>query len=61
MSEKLTDKHEMLFGKHKGEALGDVPASYLLWLGNQDLRRWPDLKAYIDENRAALEMETEER
>lgn len=57
----MKDKDEMPFGKHKGERLGDVPASYLLWLGNQDLRRYPELKKYIDDNRKALEIETREK
>ena len=30
---ELTDKSPMLIGKHKGEAMVDVPAAYLLWLG----------------------------
>jgi uncharacterized protein (DUF3820 family) len=27
--------YEMPFGKHRGERLGDIPASYLLWLHDQ--------------------------
>lgn len=29
---KLTDESLMPFGKHKGEKMANVPASYLLWL-----------------------------
>jgi hypothetical protein len=57
----LRDSDLMPFGKHKNEKLGDVPASYLLWLGNQDLRRYEALKKYIDDNRKALEMEAREK
>lgn len=29
---KLTDESLIPFGKHKGEKMANVPASYLLWL-----------------------------
>jgi hypothetical protein len=45
----MDDKSIMPFGKHKGEKLGNVPSSYLLWIyDNLDLR--DDLKDYIQEN-----------
>lgn len=48
----------MPFGKHKGTALANVPASYLLWIyDNLDLR--DDLKDYITENYQQLEAEKE--
>lgn len=55
----MKDSDIMPFGKHKGEKLGDVPASYLLWLGDQpDIKkRHPELWAYIDSGRAHLEKE----
>lgn len=31
----LTDTSPMPFGKHKGELMANVPASYLIWLYNQ--------------------------
>jgi uncharacterized protein (DUF3820 family) len=35
----VDDDSPMPFGKHKGERLGDVPSSYLVWLWNEtDLR-----------------------
>ena len=34
----LTDTDPMPFGKHKGEPMQDVPASYLRWLWNDGLR-----------------------
>jgi Putative quorum-sensing-regulated virulence factor len=59
----MKDSDEMPFGKHKGEKLGDVPASYLLWLADQPdvKRKYPELYAYIDEGRVHLEKETRER
>lgn len=45
---QLTDDSPMPFGKHKGEALSTVPASYFLWmLGQAWINEWPDLHAYI--------------
>lgn len=46
----MTDQSLMPFGKHKGKALANVPAHYLLWLyENAENLRNP-LKAYIEEN-----------
>lgn len=46
----------MPFGKHKGKKLANVPASYLLWLFDQDWIK-PDMKLYINENMDALKIE----
>ena len=54
--EKLTDQTKMPFGKYKGDKLANVPSEYLLWIyDNYDLK--PELKAYIDDNRAVLQQE----
>lgn len=54
--EKLTDQTVMSFGKYKGHKMANVPPEYLLWIyDNYDLK--PELKAYIDDNRAALKQE----
>lgn len=46
------------FGKHKGEYVGDVPASYLLWLLDQNwIATFPDIVEYIEKNRTALDKE----
>lgn len=52
------DDTPMPFGKHKGKALRDVPARYLLWLEGT-LRRddWKDLQAYIKDNYEALKLQ----
>lgn len=59
----MKDSDLMPFGKHKGEKLGDVPASYLLWLGDQpDVKqRHPELYAYIESGRVHLEKESKSR
>lgn len=61
----MNDRTPMPFGKHKGQALEECPASYLLWLADE-LSKEPkdrvraELRAYVDANRAALEKEAEE-
>lgn len=54
---KLTDKDEMPFGKHQGEALANVPASYLIWCYETFKTMRPDLKEYIEDNLTALQAE----
>lgn len=46
---KFTDNTIMPFGEHKGKALVNVPANYLVWLYNSNLTDGP-LKDYIKEN-----------
>lgn len=64
MTSPLTDDSLMPYGKHKGKPMQDVPADYLLWLYDNALRSESAtaeaLRTYIDENRAALEMEVAE-
>lgn len=60
---KFTDQTPMPFGKHKGQKLEDVPASYLLWCSENveptdDVRR--ALLTYIAENMAVIESELED-
>lgn len=50
----LTDTDPMPFGKHKGEPLQDVPASYLAWLWRDGVHEYsgPDeLPGYLNEKR----------
>lgn len=60
----LTDNDMMPFGKHKGQRMANVPASYLLWL----YERWRNgdapksdevfrVKVYVDSNLEVLRME----
>lgn len=54
----MNDNSIMPFGIHKGEALANVPAKYLLWL----YKKWHcrgELKKYIEENIEVLKKEVE--
>lgn len=53
-----TDQSVMPFGKHKGLKLANVPAHYLIWLYESNMKDGP-LKDYIKENLEALRMEAE--
>lgn len=53
MEEKMTDESIMMFGKHKGEKLANVPSQYLLWAYDQPWCKG-QLKAYIFENMDVL-------
>ena len=57
-----SDTDTIRFGKYKGEAYEDIPASYLLWLFAQDwlLNSYPDTYAYCSANQDILEIETVE-
>jgi len=58
----IHDDYKMPFGKHKGEAIGFVSASYLDWLSGQDwLKEWPQVARYIEENREHIDRELEDR
>lgn len=61
---ELTDESLMPFGKHKGEKMANVPASYLLWIYDEWTLPNPrfgfvhkEVKAYIEENLDALKKE----
>lgn len=56
---EYTDNSPMPFGKYKGDNLGNVPASYLLYLYSQGINEilYPELKKYIEENMQALKQE----
>lgn len=52
----LTDNDLMPFGKYKGEKLANVPASYLLWLyDNNKCNQY--LREYIEDNMDVLNEE----
>ncbi len=49
----MNDTDPMPFGKHKGMAMANVPAKYLLWLFAEiagAFRKYPQVKEYIQEN-----------
>lgn len=56
MPDKYTYETLMPWGEHKGKALVNVPASYLLFLFDQPWLRGP-LKDYIKENFQSLKQE----
>lgn len=61
--EKYDDKTPMPFGAHRGIALANVKASYLIWLwdSSEQGKRLSDAKLarYISENIQALRLEIE--
>lgn len=56
-TETYTDQTVINFGKHKGKALANVPAVYLLWIYNNKEFENPPLKQYILNNMDALNKE----
>lgn len=57
----LTDKSILDFGlKYRGKVLEDVPASYLLFIYNNNYAIGQELKDYIEDNLDVLEKQKEE-
>lgn len=54
--EELNDKSPMPYGKHKGTAMANVPAKYLLFIYNNAMST-PAVRKYIEENMDVLKME----
>ena len=52
----LTDIDSMPYGKNKGMQMCDVPASYLLYLNDENMTS-PEVQEYIDCNWDRLESE----
>lgn len=52
----LNDNSPMPFGKHKGVKMANVPASYLLWLYDND-KCSSCVKEYIEDNLDVLRIE----
>lgn len=55
---KLNDESTMPYGVHKGEKMINVPASYLIWLFDND-KCSGDVREYIMENIDVLRKETD--
>lgn len=53
----MNDDSLMPFGQHKDKKLANVPAQYLLWCLTLDKLR-PDLRKYIEDNKADLQSES---
>lgn len=57
----MNDESLMPFGKYKGTSLGEVPASYLLWLyEGADHTVTGPLKDYIKENLDVIKSQIED-
>lgn len=56
---QLQDTDLMPFGKHQGEPMSDVPASYLHWLWQNGLKtdKQSNVADYIRRNLSALRQE----
>lgn len=58
---KLTDQSLMPFGKHIGKRMSKVPATYLLWLCDQIIKKAGvnnyevAVKEYVEENKDVLD------
>lgn len=55
----LSDSDPMPFGKHKGQSMKSVPASYLMWLHENGCNN-EDVSDYIAKHLDHLEDEVEE-
>lgn len=60
MGQIYNDNTPMPFGKYAGTALANVPASYLMYLFNNNLRPGP-LRQYIIDNIDAIKKEIDEK
>lgn len=48
----------MTFGKHRGERISEVPASYLLWLYDEgNIENYPEVLEYVENNKEILKKE----
>lgn len=53
---KLNDESLMPFGKYKGEKMANVPASYLMWIYDNNKCN-AEVKEYINDNMDVLKQE----
>ena len=57
---KLTDESPMPFGKYKGDKMANVPASYLMWLYDNNKCN-AEVREYIKENLDVLRKEIKDK
>lgn len=57
---KLTDNDFMPWGKYKGDKMANVPASYLLWLYENN-KCSGEVKEYIKDNLEFLKLELKKK
>lgn len=61
MQNKLKDTDPFLWGKeHRGKALANVPASYLLWMHEKAQHVPAEIMEYIKDNLALLRKEVKD-
>lgn len=53
----MNDQSIMPWGQYKGEKMANIPASYLLWLLDNN-KCGGEVKKYIEENKESLVQET---
>lgn len=56
----MNDNSLMPYGQYKGDKMLNVPASYLIWLYEND-KAFGDVLAYIKENLDVLKMQVKQR
>ena len=56
----MTDNSIMPFGKYKGEKMANVPASYLVWIFENN-KCTPEVAKYIANNLDVLKAEIKEK
>lgn len=56
-TEPLQDNDKMPFGMHKGKAMIEVPAQYLLYIYNNGMCSDSRVRTYIESNLDALKKE----
>lgn len=56
----MTDNSKMPFGKYKGEKMANVPASYLIWIFENN-KCTPEVAKYIADNQDVLKAEIKEK
>lgn len=59
ITQPFTDDSIMPFGKHKGKAMANIPARYLLWLHENATDLRGPVKGYIDANIDVIKREVE--
>lgn len=55
----LNDSSPMPFGKHKNKKMEDVPASYLIWLYDNN-KCTDEVRAYVEDNLDVLNHQIQE-
>ena len=56
--ETIKDNSPMPYGKHKGTAMANVPADYLLWLFENN-KCTPSIQEYVKDNLDVLRSEVD--